>query len=102
MKTAIMVLGISILGFIVTDALAADGKELFARHCSGCHYEGGNSVNRSKPLHRLFRHANGLRTEQDLVDKIRRGGQGMPAYRPDRISDPEARAIAEYIVKTFD
>jgi len=102
MKTVNLLLVIAVLGFMATNLYAVDGKELFARHCSGCHYEGGNSVNRSKPLHRLFRHANGLRTVDDLVNKIRRGGQGMPAYRPDRISDPEARAIAEYIIKTFD
>jgi cytochrome c6 len=79
-----------------------NGKELFASHCAGCHYQGGNLVNPNKPLTRIYREANGVRTAQDLVSKMRRGGQGMPRYTVKELAEPEARAIADYILVTFD
>lgn len=78
------------------------GETLFKRFCSGCHYNGGNSINPNKPLHRIYREANGLKTGPDLIDKIRRGGRGMPQYPPNRIPEEDARAIAEYILTTFN
>jgi cytochrome c6 len=82
--------------------MAADGKSLFQQFCAGCHYQGGNSVNPARPLTKLYREANGMRTTKDLVAKMRRGGQGMPAFSADRLPEPAARAIAEYIMVTFD
>ena len=87
---------------IASTAIATDGKILFARHCVGCHYNGGNTVNPAKPLTRIYREANGLRTPKELVAKIRQGGPGMPAFSAARLSEPNAQAIAEYIIKTFD
>jgi cytochrome c6 len=85
-----------------TVANAADGKALFEQHCSGCHYQGTNAVYPSRPLFRLYREANGLKTPKDLVAKMRRGGQGMPRFSTKQLSNADARAIADYIIRTFD
>ena len=97
--SALMIAGFLLGADIAT---AADGKALFARHCAGCHYQGGNLVNPAKPLTRMHREANGLRTASDLVAKMRRGGQGMPAFTTKRLPEPEARAIADHILRSFD
>ena len=92
-----------LLGFAAAAmGAAADGKALFARHCAGCHYGGGNLINPAKPLTRLHRQANGIRTSGDLVSKMRRGGAGMPRFSARQISEPDAQAIADYIIRTFD
>jgi cytochrome c6 len=102
MKTAGIVLLASTGCLWSSVAAATDGKALFDRYCSGCHYEGKNSIYPGKPLYRLYREANGLRTNRDLVAKMRRGGQGMPGFAPRQLPDADAKAIAEYIMRTFD
>jgi cytochrome c6 len=102
MKAAGIVLLASAGWLWATVAAAADGKGLFDRYCSGCHYDGKNSIYPGKPLYRLYREANGLRTSGDLVAKMRRGGQGMPGFASRQLSDDDAKAIAEYIMRTFD
>lgn len=102
MKAIGAVLMTAIVCLWVATVAAADGQTLFARHCAGCHNHGGNTVNPAKPLHRLYREANGLRTATDLIAKMRRGGQGMPIYTARDLPEAEARAIAEYILATFN
>ncbi|GAB4303332.1 MAG: hypothetical protein Fur0034_19110 [Desulfuromonadia bacterium] len=79
-----------------------EGKRLFDRFCNGCHYQGGNIVRKDKPLTRLHRAANGFDSVEAIVRKIRGGGNGMPRYGSDQISEPDARKIAAYIIETFD
>ncbi len=86
----------------VSTVAASDGQALFARHCAGCHYNGGNTVNPAKPLTQIYREANGLRTTADLVAKMRRGGGGMPRFTTKQLPETEAKAIAEHIIRTFD
>ena len=38
---------------------------------------------------------------QDIVAKMRNPGPGMTKFEKKDVSDKEARAIAEYILKTF-
>ncbi len=102
MKPQGTVLMTSCLLLWATVATAADGKALFDRYCSGCHYQGQNAIYPSKPLFRLYREANGLKTPKDLVAKMRRGGQGMPSFAAQQLSDADAMAIADYIIRTFD
>lgn len=77
------------------------GGELFLRHCSGCHPEGGNSKYPPKSLDRFTLAANGIRTADDIVDKMRNPGQGMTRFDRQTIGDADARKIADYILATF-
>ena len=78
-----------------------DGKKEFETHCATCHADGGNVVNPAKTLHKKDREANGVKTWKDIVGKMRNPGPGMTQFEKKDVSDKEARAIAEYIIKTF-
>ena len=78
-----------------------DGKREFVEHCVVCHPDGGNTINMMKPLHRKELKANGIKSVKDIVDKIRNPGPGMTKFDEKTISKSEAKAIAEYIMKTF-
>jgi cytochrome c6 len=78
-----------------------DGKKEFAEHCASCHADGGNIVNPAKTLKKIDREANGIKNWQDVVKKMRNPGPGMNRFEKKDVSDREARAIAEYIIKTF-
>jgi len=89
-----------------TTALAAgkgkiSGKKEFEEHCASCHADGGNIVNPARTLKKLDREANGVKSWQDIVRKMRNPGPGMTKFGKKDVSDKEARAIAEYIIKTF-
>ncbi len=79
----------------------ADGKKEFDEHCAVCHKDGGNIVNPAKTLKKADREANGVKKWQDIVGKMRNPGPGMTKFEKSDVSDKEARAIAEYVLKTF-
>jgi mono/diheme cytochrome c family protein len=56
------------------------GPELFDKHCAGCH-----------------RDASKINLDEDIVDFIRFPNSPMPAFDASKISDKEARLIADYI-----
>lgn len=78
-----------------------DGKKEFAEHCAVCHPNGGNIVNRQKTLDRKAMQANGIRSPRAIIATMRTPGPGMTAFDEKTISNKEARAIADYILKTF-
>jgi cytochrome c6 len=78
-----------------------DGKKEFNEHCAVCHADGGNTVNAQKPLNMKALKANGVKSAKDIVAKIRKPGPGMTKFDEKTISNKEALAIAEYILKTF-
>ncbi len=78
------------------------GGELFSHYCAGCHPGGGNAVYPQKTLHRMELAANGVRTVNDIVARMRHPGRGMRKFDRATISDREARAIAAYVLATFD
>ncbi len=78
-----------------------DGKKEFEEHCASCHKDGGNIVNPAKTLKKADLAANGVKKWQDIVNKMRNPGPGMNTFDKKEVSDKEARAIAEYILKTF-
>ncbi len=78
-----------------------DGKKEFQEHCAECHANGGNMMNPAKTLSRKDRDANGVKTAKDIIGKMRNPGPGMTKFDKKTISDKEAKAIAEYIMKTF-
>ena len=85
-------------------AQAADGsqgQQEFTKNCAVCHPEGRNIINAAKTLHKTSLSGNGIRGPADIVAKIRNPGPGMTRFDEKAIPDETARAIAEYILKTF-
>ncbi|MGE5239822.1 MAG: c-type cytochrome [Chloroflexota bacterium] len=77
------------------------GEEVFRQRCAACHRGGGNILNPQKTLSRADREAQGLKTADDLVRYMRNPGRGMPVFSEDSLPESDARAVAEYIQKTF-
>ncbi len=80
---------------------AKTGEALFTQHCAICHAGGGNTVNAKKTLHKKDREANGVKTADDIIGKMRNPGPGMPKFDENTIPDKDAKAIAEYEMDTF-
>jgi cytochrome c6 len=78
-----------------------DGGKEFQKHCAACHTGGGNIINAKKTLHKKDREANGVKTVKDIIHTMRKPGPGMTKFDKKTISDKEAKAIAEYIIKEF-
>jgi len=78
-----------------------DGKKEFVEHCAACHKDGGNIMNPKKTLKKADREANGIKKPSDIVKLIREPGPGMTKFDRKAISDKEAKAIADYILKAF-
>ena len=78
-----------------------DGKKEFQEHCAACHPNGKNIVNPAKTLSKASLAAHGVKTEKDIVAKMRNPGPGMTKFDAKAVPDKEAKAIGEYILKTF-
>ena len=85
----------------ITVQAAASGEQLFKQHCSPCHPNGDNIVNPKKTLHKADRQANQVNTVEAIVAKTRNPGPGMSKFDTTVLSDSDAKAIAEYILRTF-
>lgn len=103
---------IAVVLFAAAPALAADsaakgkavpqaGEKLFQQHCASCHAKGGNIINPQKTLSSKDLKANKITTPEDIVKVMRNPGPGMPVFDEKTIPDAEAKAIAQYIQKTF-
>ena len=77
------------------------GETEFKEHCSICHPEGRNVVTPEKSLLKKDLDTNGIRKPADIIKKMRNPGPGMTKFDKITVSDKEARAIADYILKTF-
>jgi len=77
------------------------GEKLFVKHCSKCHPDGSNVVTAAKSLKPQDREANRVKTEEDIIRLMRNPGPGMVKFGEKVISEKDAKAIAEYILKTF-
>ena len=75
-------------------AMAATGEEVFKAKCASCHPDGGNTINPKEQL-------KGLKDAKKITAKIRKGGGGMTAFDAKAVSDADAKAVADYIIKTF-
>ena len=78
-----------------------DGKAKFEQHCAVCHPNGGNIVKADKPLSKKSLAAHGIKTEKDIVAKMRNPGPGMNKFDAKTVPDKEATAIAKYVLATF-
>ncbi len=79
----------------------ASGEELFKKNCQVCHPDGGNIINKEKPINEKALRANGIKTPRDIVKQMRNPGTGMTKFAEQEMPDPDAEAIAKYILKTF-
>jgi len=77
------------------------GEKLFETHCASCHADGGNIINPAKTLKKASLAANGIKSWKDIVAKMRNPGPGMNKFEKKDLSDKDARAIAEYVLKEF-
>ncbi len=109
MKKVLMVT-IAALGLLSLPALSLagilsaekiDGATKFKEHCAVCHPNGGNIVNPKKTLDSKTLAANGIKTAKDIIAIMRNPGPGMTKFDTKTISDTEAKAIANYILKAF-
>lgn len=80
---------------------APSGEALFIANCKVCHPDGGNIINPAKTLHKKDRAANSIKTADDIIKTMRNPGPGMTKFDEKMISNSNAKAIAEYILKTF-
>jgi cytochrome c6 len=78
-----------------------DGGLEFKEHCASCHPDGGNIVNPKKTLGKKALAGNGIKSAKDIIAKMRKPGPGMTTFDAKTIPDKEAKAIADYILKTF-
>ncbi len=95
-------ISVSVVGFAKEDAKKDTGESLFRENFSPCHPDGGNVINPQKTLHKKEREANNIRKPADIVSKMRNPGPGMTKFDKKTIPDKNAKAIAGYILKTFN
>lgn len=100
MKTLTVLLAASLLTASLAMA-GSPGEELFQKNCAACHPEGGNIINAKKTLHKASLEANGIKTADDIVAKMRHPGPGMTTFGEQALSAADARAIAGYIQASF-
>ena len=82
-------------------AAALAGEQAFMKNCAVCHPNGGNIINPEDTLGKKVMATKGIRTFADIIGKMRNPGPGMTQFDAKTIPDNEAKAIAEYILKTF-
>ena len=100
-KKNLILVGTIILATAASTAIAASGETLFKQHCAVCHPDGGNIVNQARTLHKKDLNENGIKDWKGVVKNMRKPGPGMTAFDAKTISDKDAKAIAEYVLKTF-
>jgi cytochrome c6 len=75
-------------------AATAGGETVFKAKCASCHPDGGNIINPKQTL-------KGLKDSKKIINKVRKGGGGMPVFDAKAVSDADAKQVADYIIKTF-
>jgi cytochrome c6 len=109
MKTGIGGIALLVMSFMLAASAGADaskkgginGAEEFQKHCAVCHPNGGNTMKPEKTLRKKDLTTNGVKNAADIVKLMRKPGPGMTPFDRKAIDDREAKAIAEYILKTF-
>jgi len=82
-------------------AEVSSGEQAFMKNCAVCHPNGGNIINPAKTLSKKVLAAQGIREPADIVRNMRNPGPAMTKFDEKTIPDATARAIGEYILKTF-
>ncbi len=100
-KLLTVISSICIVAAGAATTLAASGQELFNRHCVACHKDGGNIVNPKRTLKKTDLAQNGIKDSQGFVKYLRNPGAAMTRFDQKALPDKDAKAIAEYVLKTF-
>jgi len=77
------------------------GGELFKKHCTMCHPDGGNIVNPKKSLKKGSLESRNIREAADIVRVMRSPGQGMMKFDEKAIPEADAIQVGAYILTTF-
>jgi len=97
MKKGIILATLALSATMMASAATAapgGGEAIFKAKCASCHPDGGNIINPKETL-------KGIKDPKMITSKIRKGGGGMTAFDAKAISDADAKAVADYIIKTF-
>jgi len=95
------VVALACMAPVTAGAKAINGEAGFKEHCSSCHADGGNIIKADRTLSRKDREKHGIKTANDIVKLMRKPGEGMTTFDKKTVPDKEARAIADYNMKTF-
>ena len=80
---------------------APDGEALFRQYCASCHPDGGNVSDPERTLYGSVLKKKQITTPDHVVRVMRRPLSRMIRFDAATLPDREARAIAEYVLKTF-
>jgi len=80
---------------------ARDGEALFRQFCSACHPNGGNVSDPERTLYGSVLRRKHITTPEDIVRIMRNPLSRMLRFDATALPDKDARAIAEYVLKTF-
>jgi cytochrome c6 len=98
---AVAAVSISVMSAGRVEAAPLTGEALFKQHCSVCHLNGGNLITPLKTLHKKDREKNNIKTPEAIIKVMRTPGPGMTQFSEKTIPEKDAKAIADYILKTF-
>ena len=82
-------------------ANAVNGEAEFKKYCSACHPNGGNIVRPKKTLSKTDREKNNVKNAGDIIQKMRKPGEGMTTFDAKTLPETEVKKIADYIIATF-
>ena len=77
------------------------GEALFKQYCAACHPNGGNVSDPKRALYGSVLKSNHITTPEDSVRIMRHPLSRMIRFDASTLSDKDARAIAEYVLKAF-
>jgi cytochrome c6 len=80
---------------------APDGEALFRQYCASCHPDGGNVSDPERTLYGSVLKKKHITTPDHIVRVMRSPLSRMIRFDAATLPDREARAIAEYVLKTF-
>lgn len=104
MKTGFLMLSTLCLIFLYSSTGLAEensGQELYEKLCAICHPNGGNIIKPDKTLFRKSLEAHDIKTSDDIVNVMRNPGKGMKKFTEEKLSNENAKKIAEYVLETF-
>jgi len=78
-----------------------DGEALFRQYCAACHPNGGNVSDPERTLHGSVLKKKHITSSDDIVRIMRNPLSRMIRFDAATLPDRDARAIAEYVLKTF-
>ena len=85
-----------LLGLSVAQPAWADGSQLFALHCAGCHLNGGNIIRRGKTLKLAALERQGI-ASQEAIAAIAAQGQGQMSGYAEALGEDGVQQVAEWV-----